>query len=362
MPETAVSQSAIYSARPTLRIAGQADARVSELLTAMKMEESEGGMSTLELRFIDWVATGNGRAELAFDGSSTLKLGADLSVYAGEDAAPREIFHGKVSALEMVCNFGAPPELVVLAEDELTAARRGRRTKIYSAMSPADVVNAVAGNLNLSPSVTGLGSPTGTWAQLNETDLGFLRRLLSHFDADLQIVGTQLQVAERQNVSRGVIDLTLYSQLARVRVCADLADQVTAVTVAGWNARDGAAVSGTASSLTHAGPGQGRDGSAWAQEVFATRSEHIGQHAVDSSAEAQAVASAAFDQRTRRFVRAEGVAEGNAQLRVGSQVRLAGISPQFDNTYYVVQACHRFDMSQGYRTEFRAECAYLGGP
>jgi phage protein D len=360
MPETSVSRSAIFSARPTLRIAGQEDERLSTLLTAMKMEESEGGMSTLELRVTNWVATGGGRAELAFDSSSALKLGAELSVYAGDEAAPREIFKGKVSALEMVCHYGAPPELVVLAEDGLAAARRARRSKVYTDMTPADVVNAVAGGLGLTPSVSGLGSPQATWAQLDETDLGFLRRLLARFDADLQVVGTQLQVSPRKDVQRGTVELTLYSQLARVRLTADLADQPTTVTVAGWNAKDGSAVKGEASAIANAGPGSGKSGLAWAQEAFGDRSEHLAAPAVSTDDEARAVAEAALDQRARRFVRAEGLAEGNAQLRVGSCVRLAGISPQFDNSYYVVRACHLFDMKQGYRTEFSAECAYLG--
>jgi phage protein D len=360
MTEASVSQSAIFSARPTLRIAGQADERASTLLTAMKMEESEGGMSTLELHITNWVATGNGRAELAFDASPALKLGAELGIYTGDEATPREIFKGKVSALEMVCSYGQPPELVVLAEDALTAARRGRRSKVYSSMAPADVVKAIAGNLGLTPSVSGLTSPNGTWAQLNETDLSFLRRLLARFDADLQVVGTALQVSPRKDVSRGVIDLTLYSQLARVRICADLADQVTASTVSGWNAKDGSSVKGEANSIANPGPGQGKSGVAWANEVFGVRSEHLSTPVVASNDEARAVAEAALDQRARRFVRAEGTAEGNAQLRVGSSVRLAGISRQHDNTYYVVRACHLFDMKQGYRTEFSAECAYLG--
>lgn len=360
MPETSVSRSAIFSARPSLRIAGQEDERLSTLLTAMKMEESEGGLSTLELHVTNWVATGGGRAEMAFDSSSSLTLGAELGVYAGDEAAPREIFKGQVSALEMVCRYGAPPELVVLAEDKLTAARRARRSAVYTDMTPADVVNAVAQGLGLTASVSGLASPSATWAQLDETDLGFLRRLLARFDADLQVVGTQLQVSPRKDVQRGTIDLTLYSQLARVRLSADLAHQATAVTVAGWNAKDGSAVKGEASAIAHAGPGQGRSGTAWAQQVFGERSEHLAGPAVFSNDEAQAVAEAAFDQRARRFVRADGLAEGNAQLRVGSNVRLAGISPQFDNTYYVVRACHLFDMQQGYRTEFSAECAYLG--
>src|SRR5262249_50379556 len=98
----------------------------------------------------------------------------------------------------------------------------------------------------------------------------------------------------------------------------------------------------------------------WAQDVFGTRSEHVGgSYGVSTDEEAQALAEAAMDQRARRFLRAEGTAEGNARMRVGSQVRLTGISPQFDNSYYVVEVCHLFDLQKGYRVEFRAECAYL---
>src|ERR1700759_4076356 len=97
MPETTLSQSAIFSARPTLRIAGQEDARLSALVTSMRMEESEGGMSTLELHVTDWVDTSDGGGEIAFDADSTLEHGGDA-------AAPCELFKGKLTALELVCD------------------------------------------------------------------------------------------------------------------------------------------------------------------------------------------------------------------------------------------------------------------
>ena len=359
MPETTLSQSAIFSARPAIRIGGQADERVDALLTGMRMEESEGGMSTLELHLSNWVATGGGAAEFAFDAQSALRMGAELLVGTGDAAAPDEIFRGRVSAIEMVCNYGQLPELVVLAEDLLGSARRARRSRVFTDMSPADVINSVADTLGLSPTVSGLSAPIGVWAQLNETDLAFLRRLAARFDADLQVTGSALTVAPRADVERGSIELTLNSQLARVRVTADLAEQVTTTTTAGWNVADSSKVSGSARAVTNGGPGSGRSGPDFARDLFGERSEHIGAIVVSSDGEALAVAQAALDQRARRFVRAEGTAEGNARMRVGVQVRLGGISPQFDNTYYLVFACHLFDLRQGYRTEFRAECAYL---
>jgi len=360
MAETALSRSAVYSARPTVRIAGEADVRVTELVMAMRVEEHEGGMSSLEMRFSNLAPTTDGGAELAFDAHSKLKLGADIAIYSGDAAQPREIFRGKVTAMELEYKIGSGPELTVLAEDALSAARRARRSKIYTDKSPADVVRAIASDQGLRPVLSGLDGPRATWAQLNESDLSFLRRLLGRFDADVQIVGEELQVSPRKDVGRGTLELALFGQLARVRVIADLADQVSKVTSCGWNAKDGAKVKGEAGSGTHLGPGRGRDGKAVLEEALESRAEHLGHVAVGTDAEAQALAEAAFDLRARRFVRAEGTAEGNAQLRVGTNVTLTGVSPQFDNTYYVVRACHLYDLQQGYRTDFSAECAYLG--
>jgi len=360
MPETALSQSAIYSARPTVRIAGEADERITELVMAMRMEEQEGGMSSLELRFSNLAPTSDGGAELAFDADSKLKLGAEIAIYAGDATQPREIFRGKVTAMELEYKIGSGPELTVLAEDALSAARRARCSKIYTDKSPADVVRALASDLGLRPVLSGLDSPSATWAQLNESALSFLRRLLGRFDADAQIVGEELQVSPRKDVSRGTVELALFGQLAKVRVIADLADQVSKVTACGWSAKDGAKVKGEATSGTHLGPGSGRNGKTVLEEALERRAEHLGHVAVSTDAEAQAVAEAAFDLRARRFVRAEGTAEGNPKLRVGTNVTLTGISPQFDNTYYVVRACHLYDLQQGYRTDFSAECAYLG--
>jgi phage protein D len=361
MSETSVSREVIYRARPTLRFGGEEDIRASELVLSMRMEENEGGMSTLELRLSNVASTTDGGAELAFVRSTKIKLGAPIEVYAGDEAQPREIFRGCITAVEGDFRAGSAPELTVMAEDALARARMARRSKTYADMAPADVARAIASDLGLRPVIAGLDSPTGTWAQINESDLAFLRRLLARFDADVQVVGEELHVSPRGDVQRGSIELRLYGQLARARVIADLADQVTKSTARGWNHVDGAAVDGTATSGTHLGPGRGRDGATVLRDALDERAEHVGHVAVATRDEAQAVAEAAYDLRARRFVTVDATAEGNSQLRVGAHVTLSAIMPEFDNTYYVVSACHLFDLRQGYRTDFRAECAFIGG-
>jgi phage protein D len=360
MTETSVSAAAVYAARPTLRIAGQEDERASELLIAMHMEECEGGMSSLELRLSNWASLSSGGAEYAFGQASKLKLGAAIEVYSGDVSEPREIFRGTITAIESEYTTGTPPEVTVLAEDTLQRARMTRRSRIHTDKSPADIARVIAADLSLTPVIAELTAPIGIWAQLNESDLAFLRRLLGRFDADMQVVGKELHVSPRGDVRRGTLDLELHGQLARARISVDLADQVTKITTRGWNAADGRSVSGTASALTHAGPGRGRDGAALLKELIAPRSEHLGHIAVETDEEARAVAEAAFDLRARRLVKIDGVAEGNAQLRVGTHCTVTGVERQFENTYYVIRTSHRFDVREGYRTEFTGECAYLG--
>ena len=50
MAEMLLSKSASYGARPTIRVGGQSNPRLRELLIGMSMTENEGGLSALELR------------------------------------------------------------------------------------------------------------------------------------------------------------------------------------------------------------------------------------------------------------------------------------------------------------------------
>ncbi len=204
-----------------------------------------------------------------------------------------------------------------------------------------------------------MDSTIGSEQQFNESDLHFLRRLLARYDADLQVVGTELHATPRSQAQRNTIELDMNSQLHEVRILADLAHQVTQITSTGWDFNQGQTVSAT-SQTTALGPGTGQTGTGWLAQALSTRSEQISQFATLNQTDAQALVDAEYAQRTRRFVVARGVAEGNPTLRVGSSLNLTGLGPRFSNTYYTTAAVHRFDTEHGYQTEFTAECAYLG--
>jgi phage protein D len=359
MPEAPLSELSVYSARPTVRLDSKENSRLSELVLAMEMTEREGGLSSLELRVSNIASDPEGGADLAFEDEQLLKLGAKIAIYSGDENGPAEIFQGAITALEGDFREDAPPELVVLAEDAAQQARMSRRTRLHQNVSIADITSGIASQLGLTPVITGFTEQPGVEMQLDESDLAFLRRLLARYDGDVQIVGKEFHVSPRKDVRRGAVELEMHKQLRSARVLADLAHQVTEVTVTGWDVSQGQRIT-TSSRGANPGPGSGRTGSQMLSDAIGERSEHIGHLAVSTSDEAQALADAAFDLRARRFVCVDGKAEGNAKLRVGAHVTLKGMSKRFDNTYYVVHACHRWDLTHGYETDFTAECAYFG--
>ncbi len=359
MSVTSLNRRAVYNPQPLVEVDGQARDRVSRLILAMDMREREGGLSALELRLSNIASDPQGGAGYAFEDEADLRLGSTITVSAGDVSDPQEIFRGVITALEAEFPESEPPELLVLAEDRLQRARMARRSHTYRDMSVADVVRQVASQIDLRAEVSGLDRPVGTWVQLNESDLAFVRRLLRRVDADVQVVGDVLEAAPRSDVQRNLIEIEMFHDLRSVRFIADLAEQVTQVTATGWNALGGQRVSGIASGL-NLGPGEGRRGADILERTLGARSEHVGRAAVTTDDEAQALADTVFDRRARGFVRAQGTATGHPGIRVGTHLGLRGVSRRFENTYFVVATHHRYDVQEGYRTDFEAECARMG--
>jgi phage protein D len=353
----------LQSARPTVRIDGQQRPVIDAGVIAMRMREAVGGLSSLELKITDWRSHDDGGAGFAFADEATVKLGSAIKVYAGATLEPQEIFDGVATALEIETGPDAAPTFAVLAEDKLQHARKTRRSRVIADVSPADLVRLIASDHRLDADVRdGLDQPVGTWAQMNESDLAFLRRVLDRFDADAQVVGGRLQAGPRARDPRAQVELRLGDGLVRARAIADLADQTAKVRLSAWNPADGEQVEATATA-GELGPGAGRAGAGLLSRAFGGEfPEHVGHQGPMRQDEADAVARATFSKRARRFVRVEATAQGDPRLRVGSWITLAGVNPLFAGSFVMVEACHRFDLENGYMTDLVAEGAYLGAP
>lgn len=353
---------ALYSARPTVRIGTMEYPMLADQVTAMEMRETVGGMSSLELSFTDWVTAPDGSAGFGALGSEQpFRLGEEIAVYAGPSGGPQEIFNGLITALESEVCADRGPQITVLAEDLLFTMRRTRRSRLFEDMSPRSVLEEIAQEYSLSPQVRdGLDEPVKTWAQLAETDLAFLRRVLAVVDADMQLVGTDLQAGPLARDERTSLELAFPDTLLQLRATADLADQFGEASVSGMDIEAGE-IAEAAMSEGELGPG----GGALAADVLGRKFQRYCNHLVEQgpvdAALAERQAKSAYARQARKFLTARGTAVGDPRLRVGSWLTLLGVNPMFANQYSVTEAVHRFDLDGGYRTEFTAECAHFGG-
>lgn len=352
---------AIYSTLPTVEIDGQSYPVLSRNIVAVRMDEALGGLASLELTVTDWVARPDGTAGHGADSGSPLVLGAGLRVFLGPAGVlASEVFDGQITAVECETRAAEPPLLTVTAEDRLFSARRRRRSKLFADKTIAQIVEAIAGDHHLTAEVReGLPSFTATWVQQDETDLAFLRRVLETVDGDVQIVGNRMQVGKVALNQRSAATLTAGSTLESVRIVADIADQVTAARLGSFDPKAGTAFK-AAAQVRGNGPGTGQTGCEVLNSKFAAVEWLHGREGPMARAEADARVQALYDRRARAFVRAYGTAIGDARIRVGSWLTLQGVNAQFVNDYAVIEAVHRYEPSHGYRTDFIAECAYLG--
>jgi hypothetical protein len=356
------STAAIYTAAPLLTIDGQSHELLSANLTALEIHESITGLSRCEALFNNTGIDADGNTALPFDASdSPLVFGKVLRVGSGEAGTPIEIFMGRISGLEALYEDSQVPQLRVLAEDGLLAARLARRSHSYQAGTLADLIRAIAQNAGLTPQITGCDQAIGIQVQLDESDLAFLRRVLARYDVNGQVVGDELQVAPRNQVRRNELTIDYPGSIRRVRILADLAHQVTDVTWSGWDIAQGQALTAT-SNTVDLGPGtSGYTGKEIYEHAFGQRHEHMGAWSCANQDEAQALVDAAHSARARRFMAIHGECSGNPALRVGTHLTLTGLGPRFSCVSYVTSVCHRFNLQDGYRCTFIAESSRFGG-
>jgi phage protein D len=237
-----------------------------------------------------------------------------------------------------------------------------RRTRSFENVTDADVIRQIASQQGLTAQVDVDGPTYRALAQVNQSDLAFLRERVATVDAELWMDNRTLYAQARSRRSAGSVTFTYGQNLLQFTVLADLAHQRTSVRVSGWDVAGKQAIDVEASESAIAAELQGgRSGSAVLGQALAQRRERVVAAVPFSQAEARSMAEARYRARARRFLRGAGVVDGNVKVRVGATVNMTGLGPFFDGPYYVTLARHTFDLREGYRTTFEAERPGIGG-
>lgn len=353
--------SSFYAARPNLSLDGEAMPGLSVGVLSIAVHETVEGLFTCELTLGNWGITAGEIGFLYFD-RQVVDFGRTLAVTMGDGDAGGSIFEGRIMALEGRFPEQSPPELLVLAEDRLQDLRMTRRSRQFEQATFGDVVQQVASEHGLQGQAD-VDSPTyPVLAQVNQSDLKFLRDGARAVDAEIWLDGTTLHAQARARRRRDEVSLTFGQRLKEFAVTADLAGQRTSVVGTGWDRTGKAAIRYEANGAAIANEvGAGTSGIDILDSAVGARVEQRVHHVPLNDQEGQTLAEAHLRRLARRFVTGRGMADGDVRLRVGAKLTLNGLGPLFEGAYYVSEVRHLFDVRDGFRTQFCVERAGLGG-
>jgi hypothetical protein len=355
---TAATATGIRIARPSIYIGGQDDSALAQALLELVISESVQGLYHCEARFGNWGPKGNSIDFMYFD-RKKLDFGKAMQIKIDQD----KIFDGRISAMEGVFGEAHPPEIAVLLEDRFQDLRMTQRTRTFEDVSDSDVMNKIASDYGLRPNIDVSGPTYKVLAQVNQSDLSFLRERARSIDAEIWLDDRNLYCKARTKRNNGTVKLNYGGELREVTVTADLAGQRTSVSVNGWDIAGKSALTYEATEQAISSELNGdSSGISILKSAFAERKEALAHTVPLSSSEARAEAEAVMRMTARRFVVARGVVQANAKLRVGTYVDMQGLGPLFSGKYYLCHVKHVFDGAQGFLTEFTAERPGIGKP
>ena len=346
----------LKESRPTIVVDNELNGPLGGGLLTLMIVENTNGLYRCEAKFGNWGEKNSTTDFLYFD-RSVLDFGKDFEIKLGNDS----IFKGKIMGLEGNFPEGQSPEISVLAEDRFQDLRMTRRTRTFTDVSDADVIKQIATDHGLTPEVDVPGPTYKVLAQVNQSDLAFIRDRARSIDAEVWMSDKTLHAKAHTDRNGDKLQMTYGNQLREFNVLADLAMQRTSVAVNGWNVSNKAAMQFEATDSAISSELNGdTSGVSILQSALGERKEALAHTIPLNDQEAQHEAEAFFRMSARRFVVGHGIAETNKSLRAGSQLDLQGLGPLFNGKYYVAEVKHIFDSTKGLRSEFRSERVGIG--
>ena len=340
-----------YVAQPELRVDGTV---LNAQIVAVSIEDSLDGLDRAEVELDGWTADG-------YDWfAGTLDFGKEVSIAVGAVDERALRFVGRVSGIDGRFRNGGGTTVTFLLEDAMSLLRSTRRTRSFDDVSDKDLVQRLAKDHGLRAEVD-LDGPTHLHvAQLNLSDLAFLRDRVRGMGGELWLDGPPVH-ARQSRPTDDPVELDYGYGLRSFRVVADLADQCSEQHVTGWDvaAKEAIDESADASDLCLE-TDHGRTAATVLDDTFGRRIETAVLTSPVSIPEARSRARGLYAERSRRFVVGSGLADGLPRLRAGRSVRLGGLGPIFDGVYHLVATRHLFTVGEGYRTEFDAERPGVG--
>jgi uncharacterized protein involved in type VI secretion and phage assembly len=217
---------------------------------------------------------------------------------------------------------------------------RSRNVRTFQNQTSSDIVQTVVQGAGLQVQCDSSGEPHDFVEQDNETDWDFIWRLAERVGFEFVV---EDQVAKfRKPTPEDAIELSWPDVLRSFNPRVTAVQQVKEVSLS--------TIDVTASTANQVAQiGVPRDDVA---NAFSDAKMHVATEPVKSQSEGTDLAQALLDKLANGYVAAEGLTDGNPQIRAGAKVQVSGVGEKFSGLYRVATATHLLRGGGTYETRF----------
>ena len=284
------------------------------------------------------------------------EFGAPVSIYMGyvERSKSELMVDGIITSVSTSFPAQGLPQITVSGYDRSFCLMKNVGSKNWDKTKDSTVVSEIARAHGLNPKVEDTETEHPKVEKNQESDFQFVEKLARRNGFEFYVKGKDLFFIKPANDETGVLELEWGAGLMSFTPEVNLAEQVSAVEVRGWDPKSKREYVGIASAGGEPGRDPGRkSGGEYARRICKEVKVKV-RRSVSSQREAEKWAAAILKARAEGFVRGSGESIGLPILRAGRNVKLGGIGKTFSREYFLEQCTHTISTG-GYKTTFRVK-------
>jgi uncharacterized protein len=283
---------------------------------------------------------------------SLFAIGKEMEVKLGYASQLERLLTGEITGLEPTFTVDQLPSLTVRGYDRRHRLQRGRKTRTFVQQKDSDIASQIASEVGLTAEVEDSAVTHDYVLQANQSDWHFLQERAHRIRYEVIVDNKTLHFRPIANDGNSTLTLTFLDDLLEFYPRLSSMGQVTEIAVQGWDVKTKEAITGSAQAGDEVSIMAGeKTGADLSQSAFGGSIGTVSDRPIQTQAEADQLAQAAFNQHLLSLITGEGRCHGRTDLRAGSVITIAGIGKRFSGDYYVTTARHRYD-SSGYYTHF----------
>ncbi len=264
---------------------------------------------------------------------------------------------GEVISLKPSFPQDGSPQLEISGYDLSHQFTRVRKQRSFRDKKDSEVVQTVASEAKhkLSTQIENTDTVRPHIVQDRQTDYDFIKSLADRNFFEFLVREKTLYFQRPRKDRSAVVSLEYGSSLLRFNPELNTANQVSEVTVRGWNPSTKEEIVGTARRGSEEARQSGRQsGGDIVEGVYGTVEERIMDRPVFSQQEADNLALSILNRYSEGLVTGSGDCIGIPEIRAGENVELKGVGKKFSKKYYLERTTHTIS-NAGYTMTFNVK-------